>query len=383
MELSELFWNASLEELKKGYVEQEEHYVCLLCGSACEKGVIYPVEEVLYEAERYMRLHIRMVHQSVFDYLIGLDKRLTGLTDHQNSLLRLFHRELSDAQIQKELGIGSASTIRNHRFVLKEKERQSKVFLALMELLKAKDKHAPRFVEVHPTATMIDDRYNVTLGEEESLLQKYFPDGKEGALKSFPVKQKQKLVVLRQIASRFSREQTYSEKEVNERLKAVYEDFVTLRRYLIEYGFLNRKPDGSEYWVAEPESGRVKKEEPAMNDRNRRKELQEQYKEVKVEAGIYQILNTVNNKRFVDASPNLRNLNGRRFELNAGGHMNKELQADWKQYGEAAFQIEVLELVDIKDTPFFSMKDELKKLEEKWLEKLQPYGDKGYNSQSK
>ncbi|MEK8128401.1 DUF2087 domain-containing protein [Paenibacillus filicis] len=383
MELSELFWNASLDELKKGYVVQEEHYVCLLCGSACEKGIIYPVDGMLYEAQRYIRLHIRMVHQSVFDYLLGLDKRLTGLTDHQNSLLRLFYQELSDAQIQKELGIGSASTIRNHRFVLKEKERQSKIFLALMELLKAKDKHAPRFVDVHQTATMIDDRYNVTLDEQESLLQKYFPDGKEGGLKSFPAKQKQKLIVLRQIASRFVREQTYSEKEVNELLKAVYEDFATLRRYLIEYGFLNRKPDGSEYWVAETETGYVKKEEPTLNDRNRRKELQEQYKEVKIEAGVYQILNTVNDKRFVDASPNLRNLNGRKFELNSGGHTNKKLQADWKQYGEAAFKIEVLELVDIKDSTFFSMKDELKKLEEKWLEKLQPYGEKGYNSPPK
>ncbi|MBJ6950597.1 DUF2087 domain-containing protein, partial [Vibrio cholerae] len=28
-----------------------------------------------------------------------------------------------------------------------------------------------------------------------------------------------------------------------------YPDFVTLRRYLIEYGFLDRTDDGSQYWV--------------------------------------------------------------------------------------------------------------------------------------
>ncbi|ABO50362.1 hypothetical protein Dred_1837 [Desulforamulus reducens MI-1] len=38
------------------------------------------------------------------------------------------------------MGIGSTSTIRNHRFVLKDKERQAKLILAIMELLK--DKHS-------------------------------------------------------------------------------------------------------------------------------------------------------------------------------------------------------------------------------------------------
>ena len=29
----------------------------------------------------------------------------------------------------------------------------------------------------------------------------------------------------------------------------MYEDYVHIRRYLIEYGFLDRKADGSAYWV--------------------------------------------------------------------------------------------------------------------------------------
>ncbi|SDC54358.1 hypothetical protein SAMN02799630_00053 [Paenibacillus sp. UNCCL117] len=250
MEVSELFWSASLEELKQGYVQKEDQFICLLCGSSCVRGIIYPVDGLLYEAERYIRLHIRIAHQSVFDYLIQLDKKLTGLTEHQNSLLRLFYQERTDAQIQQELGIGSASTIRNHRFVLKEKERQSKVFLALMELLKEKDRHAPRFVDVHQTATMVDERYNVTVEERDRIVNTYFPNGKDGLLKTFPSKQKNKLIVLREIAARFRPGRTYSEPEVNEILKQAHDDYVTLRRYLIEYGFLKRQPDGSEYWLA-------------------------------------------------------------------------------------------------------------------------------------
>lgn len=249
MEIDELFWNASVEELKAGYIQNEDCYICLLCSKKIEKGIIYPHECVLYEAERYMRVHIEKEHKSVFHYLINLDKKLTSLTEHQKSLLQIFYQGKTDKEVQKEMGIGSSSTIRNHRFVLKEKERQAKVLLAILELLKEKDKYAPTFLEPHQTARMVDERYNVTEEENEEILKKYFPQGTDEPLKTFDMKQKEKLVVLREIVKRIDREQIYSEKQINEILKTVYDDYVTLRRYLIEYGFLDRKPDGSQYWL--------------------------------------------------------------------------------------------------------------------------------------
>ncbi|WP_299089291.1 DUF2087 domain-containing protein [uncultured Metabacillus sp.] len=249
MEISEVFWNASIAELKRGYVEDPDSYICLLCGENIQKGIIYPYEGTLYEAEKYMQIHIESTHRSVFDYLIGLDKKLTGLTDHQNQLLRLFFQGKSDKEVQKELEIGSASTIRNHRFLLKEKERQAKTFLVLMELLKEQDKHAPAFLPMHKTAKMIDDRYNITLEEQQEIVKKYFPEGSSGRLKAFPPKEKQRLIILREIAKRIKGEKTYDEKELNQVLSAVYDDYVLIRRYLIEYGFLTRKPDGSQYWL--------------------------------------------------------------------------------------------------------------------------------------
>ncbi|MHB8158428.1 MAG: DUF2087 domain-containing protein [Desulfocucumaceae bacterium] len=249
MDISNLFWNASQEELKNGYVEEEDCYICLLCGEKVEKGIIYPGKGILYEAGRYMRVHIDKVHGSVFEYLTCLDKRFTGLTDHQNSLLRLFYQGKSNEEVKKEMDIGSAATIRNHRFVLKEKERQAKVFLTMMELLKEKDSHAPAFLNFHKSAKMVDDRYNVTQDEKEKILKKYFPQGVEGPLTKFSLKEKQRLVVLQEIARRFQSGRTYSEQEVKLLLKPIYEDYVTVRRYLIEYGFLDRKPDGSQYWL--------------------------------------------------------------------------------------------------------------------------------------
>ncbi len=112
---------------------------------------------------------------------------------------------------------------------------------------------------------------------------------------------------------------------------------------------------------------------------DRRKELIQQYKEMKKEGGAYQIRNTRNNKVLVVVTPDLKTMNGKRFQLNNGAGMNKELQAEWNEYGEEAFEFEVLEVLEEKTDGYFDKKAELKKLEEKWLEKLQPYGDQGYN----
>lgn len=244
-----MFWNSTLDEMKKGYTEDAVQYTCLLCGEQIEKGVIYPQGDVLYEAKRFIRLHVEQTHGSVFDYLVGLDKKFTGLTEHQTTLLRHFYAGKSDKEVQEEMGIGSASTIRHHRFVLKEKERQAKTLLAIMELLKKKDQYAHSFVPPHKHATMVDDRYSVTTEEQTKILEKYFTNGLQGPLVKFPPKEKQRIVILRAIVDRFDASAVYTEKDMNVILKEIYEDFVLLRRYLIEYGFFDRKADGSAYWV--------------------------------------------------------------------------------------------------------------------------------------
>lgn len=373
MNVSDLFWNASLEEIKNGYIEERDYYLCLLCGKKIEKGIIYPQDGTFYEAERYVRVHIEKEHESVFQYLINLDKKSTGLSAHQSNILKLFYQGKSDKDIQKELEIGSSSTIRNHRFVFREKERQAKVFLALMELLNENNKKS-KFITPHKTAKMVDDRYKVTEDENDKILRKYFPDGPRGPLKTFYMKEKNKLVVLKQIAKHFEPNRNYTEKEVNEILKKVYEDFATIRRYLIEYGFMDRKLDCSKYWLKDDLGERS---DCAMEHK---KELIQQYKGMKKEAGVYQIKNTQNNKILIESTPNLKTINGKRFQLQMGSHMNNLLQEDWNKYGEKAFVFEVLEVLKEKEEGFSDIKEELKKLEEKWLEKLQPFGERGYHN---
>jgi hypothetical protein len=111
---------------------------------------------------------------------------------------------------------------------------------------------------------------------------------------------------------------------------------------------------------------------------DRRKELKLQYKETKTQRGVFRIKNTVNGKAFVKSSMNLKTINGQLFQLQQHSHKNSELQAEWDEYGKDAFIIDILEELD-ESKPIFVLSDALKKLEEKWLAALQPYGEQGYN----
>lgn len=252
-DLNELFWDSSVEEIKRGYVYDavSETYTCLVCGKCFNEGVIYPFGGILFDASKAIKRHISEEHSSMFDYLMNMDKKLTGLTELQKKLMGYFYEGYSDNEIVAELNGGSTSTIRNHRFVLRQREKQARIFLAIMELLneskpRKKDKG---FVDIHKTATMVDDRYAITEEENHKFLKKYFPDGTDGPLSEFPVKEKRKIIILRNLIKRFDKERKYSEKEVNSILENAYPDYVTLRRYLIEYGFMDRLKDGSQYWV--------------------------------------------------------------------------------------------------------------------------------------
>ncbi|HCE12905.1 MAG TPA: LytTR family transcriptional regulator, partial [Enterococcus sp.] len=98
----------------------------------------------------------------------------------------------------------------------------------------------------HKGATMIDDRYAITADERKKIIATYFDEA--GFIKQFPSKEKRKLVVLGVLAERFDSGKNYSEAAVNDILKQAISDYVTVRRYLIEYGFMKRTNDGKTYW---------------------------------------------------------------------------------------------------------------------------------------
>jgi F0F1-type ATP synthase epsilon subunit len=251
---NELFWSAGIDEVKKGYIETENDYRCIICEEAYEKGRIFEVNSKLYDARKAAELHIQEKHGSMLEYLLRMNSNFTGVSEVQRELITLIAQGLTDKEIAAELGVAQ-STIRNHRFKLREKEKQAKLFLAMMDLLsKNTNKKINKLdkgiiCDPHKTATTIDDRFNITDEEKLNVINIYMDENK--ALKSYPAKEKKKIIVLEEISKNFTNGKTYSEKEINRIIERVYEDYATIRRALIEYGFIERAKDCSSYWLKE------------------------------------------------------------------------------------------------------------------------------------
>lgn len=237
--------DAEVLDLQRGYEELKHSFRCVFCGQVYLKGEIFPVGERFFVAEMRMKIHVTEEHQSAFHGLLSLDKKDTGLSDVQKELLTLFYEGHDDKEVMKRSTANSVSTIRQHRFKLREKERQAKVYLAIMQNLK----NHTTYVEVHKGATQVDERYAITKAETEKVLATYFKDGLDGKIETIPSKEKRKIILLQHIIKRFQVNKQYTEKEMNEILKGVHDDYVSLRRYLIEYGFFDRNNDGSLYWM--------------------------------------------------------------------------------------------------------------------------------------
>lgn len=250
-DIPELFWQASLSDMKQGYTyrQDSDEFTCLLCGESFANGIIYPDGEQLYEAKKYIQVHISKSHRSPFHVLLNLDKKLTGLTDHQKTILELFYEGHSDNDVAKALHTGSTSTIRNHRFSLREKQKQAKIFLAIMELLGAQIPPKHTFIDIPRSTKQVDDRFAITAQENAAILATYLKQGPNGPLESFPLKEKKRVAILRHILKYFDANKMYTEKEVNAIIKQFHSDYALLRRHLIEYGFMERTQDGSSYWV--------------------------------------------------------------------------------------------------------------------------------------
>ncbi len=115
-----------------------------------------------------------------------------------------------------------------------------------------------------------------------------------------------------------------------------------------------------------------------------RKELQDEYKQMKFRMGVFQIRNTVNGKIFVGSSSNLTAIwNRHKLELNYGNHLNAELQKDWKEFGEDKFLYEIISEIKQSETETKDYKEEIAELETMFIEELQPFDEKGYNRRKK
>jgi predicted transcriptional regulator len=84
------------------------------------------------------------------------------------------------------------------------------------------------------------------VSDDKKVLHDYTLNGR---LVRLPTKDKKWQPILRWLATKFQPETTYTEKQVNAILLEVHPDYATLRRYLVEFGFMRRERGGGNYWL--------------------------------------------------------------------------------------------------------------------------------------
>ncbi|MFL1673658.1 GIY-YIG nuclease family protein [Paenibacillus dendritiformis] len=121
-------------------------------------------------------------------------------------------------------------------------------------------------------------------------------------------------------------------------------------------------------------------------DKQRKKELALAYQKSFRPMGVYQIRNVKNGKILVDGTMDLEGAKNR-LEFMKQTKMNgiPELKQDWDAYGGDCFVFEELDQIKPREesvadrSELKKYRDEVDALLELWVEKLQPFGDKGYN----
>lgn len=146
-------------------------FFCIHCDYKTSKNEVYAYENHFFTSEAMMKLHILNEHGGNLNALLDLPKKVTAITDNQRKLIFLLNKGFSDKEIANELGVKEA-TVRYQRFMLKEKENQCKIYLAVMANLgvdTSKD-----FLDIHASATQVDERYIATEKDREKVVDDFF-----------------------------------------------------------------------------------------------------------------------------------------------------------------------------------------------------------------
>jgi hypothetical protein len=193
-----------------------------------------------------------------------------------------------------------------------------------------------------------------------------------------------RLIVLEQFAARLEPGCRYDEQEVTGLIAPLFDDYCTIRRLLVDEGMIRRNE--ATYWREQtmettPDGPPKRKNGQGSMPKSERTDIKRAYKQSAPAMGVYQIRSKANGKRYVAASRNLEGeRNSRLFQLRMGKIVfSRELQKDLERYGADNFEFSVLAVLEPQE-PGVSIERALLGLELQWLEKLQPFGEHGYNN---
>lgn len=306
------------------------------------------------------------------------------------SRLAIVHSLLERSQYVEEIAKRHALAPSTVSFHLRKLERAGLVSTRKEQYYVVIEANTPIFettlreiVSAAPTGKELQDQRMEEY--RRKVLDSFF---RHGRLEKLPAQHKKRLIVLEQFALRFKAEHRYNEQEVTGLIMPLFNDYCTIRRLLVDERLIRR--DGAAYWRERKEDDQTEQTVLPIQSRKtsenmkktRRTEIKRDYKQNTPDMGVYQLRNKGNGKIYVDSSTNLEGTrNSRLFQLRMGKIVfNRELQKDLNEFGADNFEFSILAVL-VKPESGTDIEQSLAKLELKWLEKLQPFGELGYNSE--
>ncbi|MCI1894034.1 MAG: DUF2087 domain-containing protein [Lactobacillus sp.] len=173
------------------------------------------------------------------DLLFDSSKHNT-LTATQQALLAAFARGDSDAQIAAATAV-TPSTVRHQRYTFRQKAAQAELYLAQYHA--AFGEGAQRLA-----LPLAAQSLGITNADYEKELKRDVDYTAAPTLAHWPRQEKRRVCLIARMVQGFEPDVHYSRLAVQAKLRRWSPDDATLTRYLIDYGFLARTPDGRDYW---------------------------------------------------------------------------------------------------------------------------------------
>jgi hypothetical protein len=115
-----------------------------------------------------------------------------------------------------------------------------------------------------------------------------------------------------------------------------------------------------------------------------KKKILKEYKQTIQPMGIFQIRNINTGKILVSSSLNLNaSINRFKFDPEMSCSIVSQLMKDLVQYGADNFVLEVIDRLEPKKESANDYREDLAELLQMWIDKLQPFEEKGYNIKKK
>ncbi|MFA8342776.1 MAG: DUF2087 domain-containing protein [Rhodothermaceae bacterium] len=151
----------------------------------------------------------------------------------------LFEKPQYVEEISKRLDL-APSTVSFHLkkleeldLVIKEKKQYYSEFRIKKEVFDSKLIDLIRFKNVEKVA-----QENRIKKSNDKVISAFIKNGK---IEKLPRQLKKKLLIMEWISEKFSYNKSYSEMEVNEIIGKYYDDYCTVRRYMVDYNYFERK----------------------------------------------------------------------------------------------------------------------------------------------